>query len=250
MKETKTKISAKRLAKRKRLYVYVNEDEFDYFKDLAKLKTGKSNLSLLVRVLLNELAEKTFRLLVDGSESVSHTGNTVIASRDLSRRGNLPTTENRSLNQEIATTATQSRNDGLNSGSLNATNQENSEKGGLATHSTQFSLRLPSDDMAYFDVLARQAEMSLNACLCMVLRGFRHHNPKLFNDEIAVLHQSNYQLSKLGVNLNQIAKQLNAMSGTSLATTQIQAVGNVINEHCLKVEKLLRENRRRYTYEI
>ena len=285
MKETETKISAKRLAKRKRLYVYVNEDEFDYFKDLAKLKTGKSNLSLLVRVLLNELAEKTFRLLVDGSESISHTGNTVIASRDLSRRGNLPTTENRSLNQEIATTATQSRNDGLNSGSLNdnrhierseisqqdssptvqnngicpthsgsgslnATNQENSEKGGLATHSTQFCLRLPSDDMAYFDVLARQAEMSLNACLCMVLRGFRHHNPKLFNDEIAVLHQSNYQLSKLGVNLNQIAKQLNAMSGTSLATTQIQAVGNVINEHCLKVEKLLRENRRRYTYEI
>ena len=103
MKETKTKISAKRLAKRKRLYVYVNEDEFDYFKDLAKLKTGKSNLSLLVRVLLNELAEKTFRLLVDGSESISHAGNTVIASRDLSRRGNLPTTENRSLNQEIAT---------------------------------------------------------------------------------------------------------------------------------------------------
>ena len=119
MKETETKISAKRLAKRKRLYVYVNEDEFDYFKDLAKLKTGKSNLSLLVRVLLNELAEKTFRLLVDGSESISHTGNTVIASRDLSRRGNLPTTENRSLNQEIATTATQSRNDSLNSGSLN-----------------------------------------------------------------------------------------------------------------------------------
>ena len=118
MKETETKISAKRLAKCKRLYVYVNEDEFDYFKDLAKLKTGKSNLSLLVRVLLNELAEKTFRLLVDGSESISHTGNTVIASRDLSRRGNLPTTENRSLNQEIATTATQSRNDSLNSGSL------------------------------------------------------------------------------------------------------------------------------------
>ena len=34
-------------------------------------------------------------------------------------RGNLHTTENGRLNDEIATPATQSRNDGLNSGSLN-----------------------------------------------------------------------------------------------------------------------------------
>ena len=43
---------------------------------------------------------------------------TVIASEP-SERGNLHTTENGRLNQEIATPATQVRNDGLNSGSLN-----------------------------------------------------------------------------------------------------------------------------------
>lgn len=92
--------------------------------------------------------------------------------------------------------------------------------------------------------------MSLNACLCTVLRGFRENNPKLFNDEIAVLYHSNYQLSKLGINLNQIAKRLNAMDSASLATKQLNMLSSVINEHCQKVEKLLRENQRRHAYRL
>ena len=49
--------------------------------------------------------------------SGSLNNSTVIASEQ-SERGNLHTTENGRLNQEIATPATQVRNDGLNSGCL------------------------------------------------------------------------------------------------------------------------------------
>lgn len=209
MKKTKTK--------RKRLYVYVNEDEYDFFKDLAKLKTGKNNLSLLVRVLLAESSEKMFRQLVQSFEN---------ESQDEPKLSEL--NRNKIMDSEDAV-----------------------EKGGISSlPEKRFSLRLPSDDMAYFNALAKQAEMSLNACLCTVLRGFRENNPKLFNDEIAVLYHSNYQLSKLGINLNQIAKRLNAMDSASLATKQLNMLSSVINEHCQKVEKLLRENQRRHAYRL
>ena len=44
--------------------------------------------------------------------------NTGVIASEQSERGNLHTTENGRLNQEIATPATQVRNDGLNSGCL------------------------------------------------------------------------------------------------------------------------------------
>lgn len=223
----KTEITTSRLAKRKRLYVYVNEDEYDFFKDLAKLKTGKNNLSMLVRVLLNELAEQSFRRLVSENKEIANNGNLNTGNVSGSLNHSL-LTKHKTMYREVA-----------------------ADNGGFSSlRKKRFPLRLPSDDMAYFDALAKHSEMSVNACLCTVLRGFRENNPKLFNDEIAVLHHSNYQLSKLGVNLNQIAKQLNSMSGASLATSQIRALRGLINEHCQKVEKLLRENQRRHSYDI
>ena len=44
--------------------------------------------------------------------------NTSVIASEQSERGNLHTTENGRLNQELATPATQVRNDGLNSGCL------------------------------------------------------------------------------------------------------------------------------------
>lgn len=116
MKKTKTK--------RKRLYVYVNEDEYDFFKDLAKLKTGKNNLSLLVRVLLAESSEKMFRQLVQSFEN---------ESQDEPKLSEL--NRNKIMDSEDAV-----------------------EKGGISSlPEKRFSLRLPSDDMAYFNALAKQA---------------------------------------------------------------------------------------------
>ncbi|MBR6876925.1 MAG: hypothetical protein IKN18_02410, partial [Neisseriaceae bacterium] len=69
--------------------------------------------------------------------SGSLSNSTVIASEQ-SERGNLHTTENGRLNQEIATPATQVRNDGLNSGSLK-NEQPTADKGGFSLDSERQS---------------------------------------------------------------------------------------------------------------
>ncbi|MBR2252678.1 MAG: plasmid mobilization relaxosome protein MobC [Neisseriaceae bacterium] len=64
------------------------------------------------------------------------------------------------------------------------------------------------------------------------------------------MQHSNYQISAIGRNLNQIAKRLNAADGVSLTTTQIKQWRAEIQEHCQQVGNVLKENRKRYTYHI
>ncbi|MBQ9619696.1 MAG: hypothetical protein IJR44_04305, partial [Neisseriaceae bacterium] len=89
----------------------------------------------------DELLENAKQILSGRLNNPENQNPTVIASEQ-SERGNLTTTENHALNQEIATTATQSRNDGLNSSSLNNNRHierseiSQKENGGLETHPT------------------------------------------------------------------------------------------------------------------
>ena len=180
---------------KKRVYVYVDDDELEQFKALALQKVGINNLSLLVRQLLRE---ELFEQSAQG----------------------LPE----------------------HSGSPDDENQGETKTG-------QF-IRLSPQEKAWFVQLAKHKEMSVNALICTILRAYRENNPKLFNDEIATLQHSNYQISAIGRNLNQIAKRLNAADGVSLTTTQINQWRAEIQEHCQQVGNVLKENRKRHTYHI
>ena len=184
---------------KKRVYVYVDDDELEQFKALALQKVGINNLSLLVRQLLREeLFEQSAQGLPEQSNNVS--------------------------------------------GSPDDENQGETKTG-------QF-IRLSPQEKAWFVQLAKQKEMSVNALICTILRAYRENNPKLFNDEIATLQHSNYQISAIGRNLNQIAKRLNAANGVSLTTTQINQLRAEIQEHCQQVGKVLKESRTRHSYHI
>ena len=117
-------------------------------------------------------------------------------------------------------------------------------------NNSSLRIRLSATEKAYFVALAKQVEMSLNALIATILRAYREQNPKLFNNEIAVLQHSNFQLLAIGRNINQIAKHLNAADGASLTTTQINQWRAEIQEHCQQVGKVLKENRTRHSYHI
>ena len=117
-------------------------------------------------------------------------------------------------------------------------------------NNSSLRIRLSATEKEYFVALAKQVEMSLNALIATILRAYREQNPKLFNNEIAVLQHSNFQLLAIGRNINQIAKHLNAADGVSLTTTQINQLRAEIQEHCQQVGKVLKESRTRHSYHI
>lgn len=117
-------------------------------------------------------------------------------------------------------------------------------------NNSSLRIRLSATEKEYFVALAKQVEMSLNALIATILRAYREQNPKLFNNEIAVLQHSNFQLLAIGRNINQIAKHLNAADGASLTTTQIDQWRAEIQEHCQQVGNVLKENRKRHSYHI
>ena len=78
--------------------------------------------------------------------------------------------------------------------------------------------------------------------ICMT----RHHlynKHELLGNEIEVLRKSNYELYRIGVNVNQIAKQLNA---GSQAHIDIINLSKNIDKHTTIVGKILKENLNRY----
>ncbi|MBO4576450.1 MAG: plasmid mobilization relaxosome protein MobC [Neisseriaceae bacterium] len=112
-------------------------------------------------------------------------------------------------------------------------------------------VRLSHTEQEFFTQLAKQSGMTINALIALILRAYREQNPKFFNNEIAELQNSNYQMLAIGRNINQIAKQLNSMGlEASLSTTQIAAIDRAIKEHCGVVGNLIKANRKRHSYHI
>ncbi|MBR3424655.1 MAG: plasmid mobilization relaxosome protein MobC [Neisseriaceae bacterium] len=192
---------------KKRVYVYIEDDELNKFKELALQQTGTSNLSLLVRQLLKKELEQS------------------------------PQTEQSTLFEN----KTKKHSPVFISPNVEEEKTQNN---------SSLRIRLSATEKAYFVALAKQVEMSLNALIATILRAYREQNPKLFNNEIAVLQHSNFQLLAIGRNINQIAKHLNAADGASLTTTQINLWRAEIQEHCQQVGKVLKENRQRHSYHI
>jgi hypothetical protein len=58
--------------------------------------------------------------------------------------------------------------------------------------------------------------------------------------------QSNYQLLRIGRNLNQIARQLNAGEAANLSTVKIGQLHQFIEKHTSTVHEVLRTNKRRF----
>lgn len=110
----------------------------------------------------------------------------------------------------------------------------------------RLGIRLLPQDYQYLRTAAQQQSMSANALVVSILRHYIDHHPTLSDKEAEALYQSNYQLLRIGRNLNQIARQLNAGESASLTTEEIRQLRHIIEQHTDTVGELLLANKRRF----
>ena len=110
--------------------------------------------------------------------------------------------------------------------------------------SKRITLRLPDRDRAYLQAAALQNHSSMNDVARDIIQAHIYKTPFLSNNEVQALYQSNYQLLRIGRNLNQIARQLNAGESASLTTQHIQELSAFIDKHTEHVGQVLLANRK------
>ncbi len=105
----------------------------------------------------------------------------------------------------------------------------------------QFKIQLLEHDFNNLALLAENRKSSSHHYLRCLLRNHLYKEHELLGDEIEILRGSNYQLSKIGINLNQIARAIN--SGEQIETyDMIEELRELILMHTNQVMLILRKN--------
>ncbi|MDK4680031.1 plasmid mobilization relaxosome protein MobC [Kingella negevensis] len=112
----------------------------------------------------------------------------------------------------------------------------------------RLTLRLPPQQQHYLNQKAQLQYSSLNDVVRDIIAEYITQNPVLSNDEVQALYQSNYQLLRLGRNINQIARQLNSITPTSLTSQQLTELSAFLKQHAETVGKVLRKQNKPFKY--
>lgn len=98
----------------------------------------------------------------------------------------------------------------------------------------QFSM--PIYDYEYLEKLAKNSKSSIQYYITVIIIKHLYNEQRLLGDEIEVLKKSNYELYKIGVNINQIAKANNIGNMIDLPINKLY---KKIQDHLDIVQKLL-----------
>lgn len=111
------------------------------------------------------------------------------------------------------------------------------KKHGIKRQRIQFSL--PIYDYEYLNKLAMNSHSSIQYYITAIILGHLYSEKILLGNEIEVLKQSNYELFKIGVNINQIAKANNAGDKVELPVNKFYSF---VQNHVKLVEKILKSS--------
>lgn len=111
----------------------------------------------------------------------------------------------------------------------------------MTTDRQRLTLRLSPKHQAYLNQKALLEHSSLNDIVRDIISEHINNHPILSNDAVQALYQSNYQLLRLGRNINQLTRQFNAILPKSITTQQLQALSQFIEQHTNQVGKVLRQ---------
>ena len=117
-------------------------------------------------------------------------------------------------------------------------------------------IRLHEDELERLDEIAARMQRSRQHTIMAILRAASAAEPQFALEEQKALVNSNYQLSKIGVNLNQIAHRVNALQAGGLKGAEYLALlkkmlertdklTTAINSHAALVWKLINAGRYR-----
>lgn len=112
------------------------------------------------------------------------------------------------------------------------------------TKRIQFSvLQADYDNLAK---IAKSTDSSIQHYLRCLVRSNLYGKYELLGFEMENLRRSNYELYRLGVNINQIAKALNTGHNIEVKRQMLDDMHKQIAEHTSRVEKILKDNLERY----
>lgn len=115
--------------------------------------------------------------------------------------------------------------------------QLHKERINLKKKRIQFSI--PVYDYDFLDQLAKDSNSSIQYYITVILYNYLYSKRKLLGAEIESLKKSNFELHKIGVNINQIAKANNAGDMVELPINQLY---DFITKHINKVKLILNES--------
>lgn len=116
---------------------------------------------------------------------------------------------------------------------------KNLSRKNLRVQKKRVQLSIPIYDFEYLQTLANNSKSSIQYYIIYVLYNHLYNERKLLGNEIEVLKKSNYELYKIGVNVNQIAKANNAGDKMELP---INMLSNKIDSHVNLVMGILKSN--------
>lgn len=117
-------------------------------------------------------------------------------------------------------------------------------------------IRLHEDELECLDVMAAELGKTRQKTIIAIIRDAIAAEPQFSTAEEATLKESNYQLARIGVNLNQIAHRVNGMGNVDLKNARgrdllkrlnerTDALTTAINKHVDIVWKLINAGRYR-----
>ncbi|WP_367434762.1 plasmid mobilization relaxosome protein MobC [Snodgrassella alvi] len=88
--------------------------------------------------------------------------------------------------------------------------------------------------------------MTANALAVDIINYHITGYPALSNSEVQALYQSNYQMLRIGRNLNQIARHLNAGESGGIITDEIRQLCTIIDKHTKVVQEVMQASNMRF----
>lgn len=112
----------------------------------------------------------------------------------------------------------------------------------------RFTVSWLPEQYRYLLEKAKLQHDSLNSVVRDIVQEYITNNPVLNNDEVQALYQSNYQLLRIGRNINQLARQFNAILPQSITTQQLNELADFLERHTEQVGKILRKQDKTFKY--
>ena len=112
-------------------------------------------------------------------------------------------------------------------------------KNKITLRKQRIQLSIPIYDYNFLQKLANDSGCSIQYYMTVILNDYLYGERKLLGYEIEALKRSNYELYKIGVNVNQIAKANNAGDMVELP---IHKLYNFIQKHVSIVQKILNKS--------
>lgn len=94
--------------------------------------------------------------------------------------------------------------------------------------------------------LAEEHQCTANYLVLTILRHYLTSQITLSTAELTALYQSNYQLLRIGRNINQIARHLNTMESVEFSIKHIESLQKTIDEHTQKISAMMTANKKRF----